>query len=841
MKPLRRVLALVTLTAFGVQALAVVNLAHAASPADAPSPPGFIQATQGLAQGVAQIQALLASIQEKAARGEDTSAELRELQGATQTFQALLSQLQGQLDATAQRLQRLAGEGVVSGEVPTRFEAFRANFGNVTAGVLASLAALQAPSATPLGQRVEAVRGALSPLTPAQPLTITHDEVEPRKLPHRRSDTPRRKPKRWPAIPYTEPPGPQDLAPTVDAPLTPEIQALAAQHHLDPAALFAFVHDTIEFQPYFGSLKGAQGTLLEKAGNDMDQASLLIALLRASDIPARYVTGVVDLPIHKVMNWLGVETPQAALRLFAQNGIPVQARMDNEDAEDDDEVDDDDQAITDLRFFHVWVEAFLPRDRDRDADHDRGRHRHRGRHHGREHQDGRAPHHGRRAVPRGAWVPLDPSFKEHEFTEGIDLAAATGFDVNAFLQGVTTGATINEAGSFFTNLNEPFIQQDLARRTDNLLAFVRNELGPEATVGQVLGTKRIEPTESEDLDDLKEVFPFETFTPQLKVAELPQHFRHLVNFAMFGFSKLFPLPELAGKRVTVSYVAATPQDQALIDAFGGILNVFPAFLVDLKPQFKVEGQLIAEGQGVPLGSSQILRSAFRRPLETTFDINDRVVTTGAHYAVSLDLQRVRLNMLRDRAERFLRQLESSGPNPQLTTELIEETLHVTGLAYFAQIDALSDVVASISRVRYTREPSEAILSQDLLVLFLFGIPLIVLKGSVGVDVKRNIINPISAIGDRSQEVQFMLASGSFGSAAEHAVFEQLYEIPAVSTERLLMLANRGGIPIFTISTSNLNQVLPRLETFPIVKQNIIESVNAGFTAIVPQRNQRFHD
>ncbi len=32
---------------------------------------------------------------------------------------------------------------------------------------------------------------------------------------------------------------------------------------------------------YFGSKKGAQLTLLEKSGNDFDQAALLVALLRA--------------------------------------------------------------------------------------------------------------------------------------------------------------------------------------------------------------------------------------------------------------------------------------------------------------------------------------------------------------------------------------------------------------------------------------------------------------------------------------------------------------------------------------------------------------------------------
>ena len=742
-------------------------------------------------------------------------------------------------------------EGKVSGEVLTRFEAFRADFKKATAEALATLAALQGPSPTPLGQRAESALGVLQLLNAAPPLTITHDEVEPRKLPHRRSDTPRRKPERWPAITYKDPPTPQDLAPTVDAPLTSEIQALAAQHHFDPAALFAFVHDTIEFQPYFGSLKGAQGTLLEKAGNDMDQASLLIALLRASHIPARYVAGVVDLPIDKVMNWVGVETPQAALRVFAQNGIPVQARMDNEDAEDDDEVDDDDQTITHLRFFHVWVEAFLARDRDDDDDHNRARQHDRERHHSR----GRHHRGDDREARRSQWVPLDPSFKQHEFTEGIDLTVATGFDLTTFLQGWTRGATINEAQSFFTHLNEPFIQQELTRLKENLRAFVRNELGPEATVGDVLGTKRIKPfnrgPHRNRRDDehgrngrgrgpthsLDDAFPFETFTPQLEVAELPQGFRHLVNFAMFGFSHLFALPELAGKRVTVSYVAATQEDQHIIDDFGGILNVFPAFILNLKPQLKVEGQLIAEGQGVPLGSSQILRSAFLRPLGTAFDINDKIVTTGAFYAVILDLQKMPIESFQARLAK-LRQSLASPSTPR--DEIRLESINAAGVGYFAISDLLSDIQAAISKVRVTREPSVAVTSQDLLVFSIFGFPFVRI-GGLSIDVTRNIFSVISVIGDPAAERAWFLASGAIGSAEEHGIFENLFNIPAVSTERLLQVANSRGVPIFAIDQTNLTEILPQLETFDIVKQRIVQEVNAGRVAIIPKTNLQFFD
>ncbi|MCA9981034.1 MAG: transglutaminase domain-containing protein, partial [Anaerolineales bacterium] len=47
---------------------------------------------------------------------------------------------------------------------------------------------------------------------------------------------------------------------------------------------------------YEGSLRGTRGTLWSEAGNSTDQASLLIALLRASGVPARYASGTLDTP-----------------------------------------------------------------------------------------------------------------------------------------------------------------------------------------------------------------------------------------------------------------------------------------------------------------------------------------------------------------------------------------------------------------------------------------------------------------------------------------------------------------------------------------------------------------
>ena len=107
-------------------------------------------------------------------------------------------------------------------------------------------------------------------------------------------------------IQFTHPPEPTqatqsaDLAETPDITLTPAIRAKAQELGNNPVAITNWVRNSIEYAPTAGAIQSAQDTLDKKRGNATDTASLLIALLRAANIPARYQYGTLDIAADKV-------------------------------------------------------------------------------------------------------------------------------------------------------------------------------------------------------------------------------------------------------------------------------------------------------------------------------------------------------------------------------------------------------------------------------------------------------------------------------------------------------------------------------------------------------------
>jgi hypothetical protein len=113
----------------------------------------------------------------------------------------------------------------------------------------------------------------------------------------------------------------------------------------DPAAIYAYVR-SLSYEAYDGSLRGARGTLWSAAGNSVDKASLLIAMLRRAGIPSSYRHGTLD----------DGQAQQLLLGMFPEPQSLIGHI--SSDIEIADPANDPELLLTAKN--HWWVQAYLP-------------------------------------------------------------------------------------------------------------------------------------------------------------------------------------------------------------------------------------------------------------------------------------------------------------------------------------------------------------------------------------------------------------------------------------------------------------------------------------------------
>jgi len=534
----------------------------------------------------------------------------------------------------------------------------------------------------------------------------------------------------------TSPPTPEDLAATPDVQLTQEIIDKAAELGNSPLAIYEFVHNLIEFQPYPGSRKGAVETLQQSRGNDTDQVSLLLALLRASNIPSRYVRGTIELKPAAVMSWLGVDDGFAAAGLLATAGLDAVAITNGPD-------------LVAIRFTHVWAEAYVPYGNYRGVPND---------------QSGKL------------WVALDPSFKSSTITPGEDVLAAMGFDIDSFL------------ADYIATFTEPSPVEQLELDVQAYL----DANDPGKTVADVERRTVIEA-------QLLGVLPASSQGTVLAIhdefAELADNRRYKVRFHLYDGGTEFidhtlKLTELAGKRLTIDYVGATPADQATIDSFGGIYNT-PPNLVQVTPRLKLDNIAIATAaNAIGMGRSHSSDMEFIAPVGAS-----NVQPLVQNQIIAGNGQAIAFDTFLDTHDAFI---GGGGFPPEA---FLESVLQTTAADYLSRVDRGQEKVQRLMGMVSTQGVSEAIVANAIRVLFSSGIPVTFEWTGLIVDADRRIIGPFAVDNDNSKGRPYMMLTGIDGSTMENQVFEDIFEQEAISTIKILELASDDGITICTIETS----------------------------------------
>ncbi|MCF6258154.1 MAG: transglutaminase-like domain-containing protein [Gammaproteobacteria bacterium] len=618
---------------------------------------------------------------------------------------------------------------------------------------------------------------------------------------------------------YAEEPTAADLAETLDIEITADMRQLAESLNNNPAEIYAWVHNNIHFIPSYGSIQGSRMTLETQRGNAIDTASLLIALLRAAGIPARYVYGSVEVPADKAMNWVGgVETAGAAQQLLGQGGIPNVARVQG-------------GQVTHIRLEHTWVEAWVDFE----------------------------PSRGINNIQGDSWVPMDASFKQYDYSTGMNLQQNVPFDAQALVDAITVGTTINEAEGWVQNLPQQAAEDQFSQYQQQLETFINNQ-NPAATVGDVLGLQQVKIIPARPLSA---GLPYKKISTQQTFPEVPDNLRHKFKYQLatqnFGYpgspiiSFIEPTVKLAGKKLALSFKPASADDEAIINSYlpepdpvtgdidpAQLPNSLPGYLINLTAEFTLEGTVIQSAGAGFMGGELHETLALWSPA-SGWDQAVNNPTAGEYRAIGLDLQGVspeQAAQLQTQAEATKAILES-GDEVQFATltkhEVVGDLLYGTIFSYLALNDVQDKLAALSSGIVQYRLPSFGIFSTRLSTQYWFGLPRNVSFSGLGMDVDHYTYQAVDKRGDRAAWVNYNLMTGARASAMEHLVPEQMFstvENPAqgISAVKALAIASAEGQRIWTIDQNNLNTALAAINLDADIENEIRSAVNAGKVA-----------
>jgi hypothetical protein len=141
--------------------------------------------------------------------------------------------------------------------------------------------------------------------------------------------------------------------------------------------------------------------------------------------------------------------------------------------------------------------------------------------------------------------------------------------------------------------------------------------------------------------------PYKTIAKGSTYASLPDTLRHKIRFSVIKdmydeytgtpINITKSLPELAGKKITLSYSPATAQDEAIINTFlpaphtdgspiqpNELPSSLPAYMINLKPELRIDGVVIATGTSAGMGNTETFKMTFTAPNESDDEITNEI-------------------------------------------------------------------------------------------------------------------------------------------------------------------------------------------------------------------------
>ncbi len=575
---------------------------------------------------------------------------------------------------------------------------------------------------------------------------------------------------------------------------TPAVTALADELQT-PVKIFEHFRNTFVYEPYFGAVKGADKTLDDQAGNDVDIASALISVYRAAGIPCRYVYGTIRLTATQAASWLGVDAANVPLLLDA-NDIPHESLGT--------------PGAGDILIDHVWVRAYVDYMPYRGA------------------TAVDAPQNNDLSTIGDSWIDIDPSFKLHGFTERRDIESQLGISTTNFLTNIRGQSDLGAipAHAELANGSNGAVSDDNA--TNLPQAFILNEIiGLGNPLAQFMAQNQLTTStvfrERIILDEVYGLLPctdyyrvhargaaYATF-PEALAATVSLTVDNAADEQILSYSA--PVAALLDRNLTLTWQAATPGDQAKIAAWSAEAGESaPVFQADIEPVLSLDTVPVAAATGSDTaGAAQMLHwifnpaganpSFFSQPNPAKRSEYLDIVNAGAVSAFVFDAG----NVTNTQIAAIINDLEAAASTPaQHTVDHLSLLLRAVGLNYFYQSDRFAQITGGVLDLYAQRAPSLIRVSYGLEVDDLFGLPFNATATTIKTSVVRDsfTVSPVSSLGDfatlREKKSSFTYITALSSSALSANSLKQFFNENAVSPARLIQAASNQVNPVYTL-------------------------------------------
>jgi hypothetical protein len=423
-----------------------------------------------------------------------------------------------------------------------------------------------------------------------------------------------------------------------------------------------------------------------------------------------------------------------------------------------------------------------------------------------------------------AWVDVDTSYKQYEFTSGANIR---NLDAGS--------AELRAAIAQYTELMPPGVGatspdgEALWEAYQQRFAALRASLAPATTPDALLGSRRILQAAGPILAGS---LPYRAVLSS-SLSSLTEALRYYIEVSLFtsridqalgnaaGKIKL-ALPRVGLNRLSVTATPATEPDEAALRAAqeSPDFATLPLYAVHVLPQLRATDTVLLAGPSVAMGSDLFWQVDLLAPNGVQGDSHVFELVAGDEGVLSIDGSGVSAELYNE--------MFAAGTNTAAGN------LHQIGVLYWSLVDETDAQLATVQGLRHVRLPSFGMFLSALRVKYFYGLPAQGNYVTRGMDVPR-ILGATSAT-DPAEHRDFALQAGLKNSYFESAAITMALGYPSgigVSTATALSQAGFAGNAVLYITPENLGQAIAALPFGADLKAHIGNAVAAGRHALVP--------